>query len=129
VIVIAVLTGNNCFFALFSCNERGIQCLDERCRSLVGGGHDARATQQSGAASGCSAGRGDLCSRLLHTAGIPRRKESFEQIRELPMNILAEMPVRTTPHADAAWRRAVETRLQRAGIIATSEPNSVTRFP
>jgi len=45
------------------------------------------------------------------------------------MNILAEMPVRTTPHADAVWRRAVETWLQRAGIIAVSEPKSVTRFP
>ena len=38
-----------------------------------------------------------------------RRKESFEPIRELAMNILAEKPVRITPHVDAAWRRAVET--------------------
>ena len=65
----------------------------------------------------------------LHTAGIPRRKESFEQIRGLPMNILAKMPIRTTRHADAAWRRAAETWLQRAGIIAVSELKSVTRFP
>jgi len=72
---------------------------------------------------------GILCCRLLHAAGIPRRKESFEQIRKLAMNILAEMPVRTTLRADAAWRRAVETWLQRAGIIAVSEPKSGTRFP
>jgi len=58
-----------------------------------------------------------------------RRKESFEQIRELAMNIPAEEPVRTTPHADAAWRRAVETWLQQAGIVAVSEPKRVTQFP
>jgi hypothetical protein len=57
-----------------------------------------------------------------------RRKESFEQIRELAMNILAEMPVRTTPPADAAWRQAVETWLQQQGIITISEPKSVTQF-
>ena len=45
------------------------------------------------------------------------------------MNILARMLVRTTLHADAAWRRAVETWLQRAGIIAVSELKSVTQFP
>lgn len=57
-----------------------------------------------------------------------QRKESFEQIRELAMNILAQKPVRTTPHADAAWRQAVETWLQQQGIITISEPKSVTQF-
>jgi transposase InsO family protein len=58
-----------------------------------------------------------------------RRKEMFEQIRELAMNIMLEQPVRTQAHADAAWRRAVETRLQQLEIITISEPKSVTQFP
>lgn len=58
-----------------------------------------------------------------------RRKEMFEQIRELAMNIMLKQPVRTQAHADAAWRLAVETQLQREGIIAVSQPKSVTQFP
>src|ERR1017187_560068 len=57
-----------------------------------------------------------------------RRKEIFEQIRELAMNIMLEQPARTQGHADAAWRQAVETWLQQHGIITISEPKSVTQF-
>lgn len=46
----------------------------------------------------------------------------FEQIRELAMNLMLEQPACTQAHADvyrvrhvAAWRRAVETRLQQIG--------------
>ena len=58
-----------------------------------------------------------------------RRKELFEQIRELAMKIMLEQPVRTRGHADVAWRLAVETLLQQNEIIAISEPKSVTQFP
>jgi len=58
-----------------------------------------------------------------------RRKEMFEQIRELAMNLMLEQPARTQSHADAAWRRAVETWLQQNEIIMISEPKSVTQFP
>jgi transposase InsO family protein len=58
-----------------------------------------------------------------------RRKEMFEQIRELAMNIMLEQPARTQAHADAAWRRAVETWLLKQGIITISEPKSGTQFP
>lgn len=53
----------------------------------------------------------------------------FEQVSELAMKIMLEQPVRTHGHADAARRRAVESWLQRAGVIAVSEPKSVTQFP
>ena len=53
----------------------------------------------------------------------------FEQISELAMKIMLEQPVRTQGHADASWRRAVETWLQQQGIITISEPKSVTQFP
>lgn len=58
-----------------------------------------------------------------------RRKEMFDQIRELAMNLMLEQPARTQGHADAAWRQAVETWLQQHGIITISEPKSVTQFP
>jgi transposase InsO family protein len=58
-----------------------------------------------------------------------RRKEIFEQISELAMKLMLEQPVRTQGHADAAWRRAVETTLQQLEIITISEPKSVTQFP
>jgi transposase InsO family protein len=58
-----------------------------------------------------------------------RRKECFEQIRELAMNNMLEPPARTQAHADAAWRHAVETWLQQQRIITIPEPKSVTQFP
>ena len=58
-----------------------------------------------------------------------KRKEMFEQISELAMKLILEQPVHTQGHADAAWRRAVETWLQQQGIITISEPKSVTQFP
>jgi len=58
-----------------------------------------------------------------------RRKELFDQIRELAMKIMLEQPVRSQGHADAAWRLAVETWLQQTEIITISEPKSVTQFP
>ena len=58
-----------------------------------------------------------------------RRKELFEQIHELAMKLMLEPPVRTQGNADAAWRLAVETWLQRNEIISISEPKSVTQFP
>ena len=58
-----------------------------------------------------------------------RRKEIFEQISERVMKIMLEQPARTQVHADAAWRRAVETTLQQLEIITISEPKSVTQFP
>jgi len=57
-----------------------------------------------------------------------RRKEIFEQIRELAMNLMLERPARTQSHADDAWRRAVETKLQQLEIVTISEPKSVTQF-
>ena len=56
------------------------------------------------------------------------RKETIQRIRELAMKIMLEQPVRTQGHADAAWRRAVETWLQQTEIITISEPKSVTQF-
>jgi len=58
-----------------------------------------------------------------------RRKEIFEQIRELAMNLMLEQPARTQSHVDTVWRRAVETWLQQNEIILISEPKSVTQFP
>lgn len=58
-----------------------------------------------------------------------RRKECFEQIRELAMKNMLEPPARSQGHADAAWRHAVETWLQQQGIITILEPKSVTQFP
>jgi len=58
-----------------------------------------------------------------------RRKEMFEQIVELAMNIMVEQPVRSQGHVDVAWRLAVETWLLQNEIIAISEPKSVTQFP
>jgi len=58
-----------------------------------------------------------------------RRKELFDQISERAMTIMLEQPARTQLHADAAWRRAVETTLQQLEIIAISETKSVTQFP
>jgi transposase InsO family protein len=57
------------------------------------------------------------------------RKETIQRIRELAMKNMLEQPVRTQGHADAAWRRAVETWLQQNEIITISEPKSVTQFP
>jgi transposase InsO family protein len=56
------------------------------------------------------------------------RKEAIQRIGELAMKIMLEQPVRTQGHADAAWRRAVETWLQQQGIITILEPKSVTQF-
>ena len=58
-----------------------------------------------------------------------KRKEFFEQISELAMNNMLESPVRAQGHADAAWRRGVETWLQQNEIITISEPKTVTLFP
>jgi transposase InsO family protein len=56
------------------------------------------------------------------------RKEAIQRISDLAMNIMLEQPVRTQGHADAAWRRVVETWLQQNEIITISEPKSVTQF-
>ena len=53
----------------------------------------------------------------------------FEQISELAMNHMLELPARTQGHADAAWRRAAETWLLQNEIITISEPKTVTRSP
>jgi len=66
-----------------------------------------------------------------------RRKDAFDSISELAMNLMLEQPARTQEHADTAWRQAVETwlaarfeaGLQQHGIITISEPKSVTQFP
>jgi len=58
-----------------------------------------------------------------------KRKECFEQISELAMNLMLESPARTQGHADAAWRRTVETWLQQERIITILEPKTVTLFP
>ena len=58
-----------------------------------------------------------------------QRKDAFDWISELAMNLMLEQPARTRGHADAAWRQAVETWLQQHGIITISEPKSVTQFP
>jgi transposase InsO family protein len=58
-----------------------------------------------------------------------QRKECFEQISELAMNAMLELPVRAQGQADAAWRRAVETWLQQEGLIGLHEPKTVTQFP
>lgn len=57
------------------------------------------------------------------------RKEAFEQIRDRAMQSMLEPPARTQGHADAAWRRAVETWLLQNEIITISEPKTVTQFP
>jgi transposase InsO family protein len=64
----------------------------------------------------------------LRGYGCRVRKEAIQRIRELAMKIMLEQPVRTQGHADAAWRRAVETWLQQTEIITISEPKSVTQF-
>ena len=53
----------------------------------------------------------------------------FKQISELAMKLILEQPVHTQGHADAAWRRAVETWLLQQRIITILEPKSVTQFP
>jgi transposase InsO family protein len=58
-----------------------------------------------------------------------RRKEMFEQISELAMTKMLELPVRPQGCTDTIWRRAVETWLQQHEIIMISEPKSVTQFP
>jgi transposase InsO family protein len=58
-----------------------------------------------------------------------RRKEAYDWISELAMAILMTSPVHKQQQADAAWRLAVETWLQKQGIITISQPKSVTRFP
>ena len=58
-----------------------------------------------------------------------KRKEIFDQISESAMTFMLEPPVRAQVHADAAWRRAVETWLLQTEIIAISKPKTVTRFP
>jgi transposase InsO family protein len=58
-----------------------------------------------------------------------RRKELFESIREQAMQSMLESPVRTQGHADAVWRRAVETWLLQNEIITISQPKTVTQFP
>jgi transposase InsO family protein len=58
-----------------------------------------------------------------------QRKEMFEQISQRAMKLMLEQPVHAQGHADAAWRRAVETWLQEQGIITILEPKSVTQFP
>jgi transposase InsO family protein len=58
-----------------------------------------------------------------------RRKEMFEQISELAMTKMLELPVRPQGCTDTIWRRAVETWLQQQEIITISEPKSVTQFP
>jgi hypothetical protein len=44
-------------------------------------------------------------------------------------NIMLEQSAHTQVHADATWRRAVETTLQQLEIITISEPKTVTQFP
>jgi len=58
-----------------------------------------------------------------------QRKEMFKQISELAVKLMLQQPVHTQGHADAAWRRAVETWLLQQRIITILEPKSVTQFP
>jgi hypothetical protein len=41
-----------------------------------------------------------------------QRKDAFDWISELAMNLMLEQPARTQGHADAAWRQALETCLE-----------------
>lgn len=67
----------------------------------------------------------------LNLRGYTRRvrKEAIERIGALAMKIMLELPARNQGHADAAWRRAVETWLQQQRIMTILEPKSVTQFP
>lgn len=58
-----------------------------------------------------------------------RRREAFDTINALVMQTVAEREVSSQPQLDAARRRAVETWLQREGIIALAQPKPVTQFP
>ena len=66
-----------------------------------------------------------------HLCGYTRRgrKKAFDSIKANAMNTWAHQAVRTQAHADASWRRAVESCSQREGIIALSEPECVPQFP
>ena len=57
-----------------------------------------------------------------------RRKEAFDTINGLIMNAVAQREVYSQPQLDAAQRRAVETWLQREGIITLTKPQCVTQF-
>jgi hypothetical protein len=76
-------------------------------------------------------GQGVATAHAALTGGYTRRrrKEIFEQMRELAMTIMLEQPVRTQGCTDAVWHRAVETWLQQHEIITMSEPKSVTQSP
>jgi hypothetical protein len=66
-----------------------------------------------------------------HLRGYTRRgrQHAFDWIQADAMNTWAQQPVRTQRAADAAWRREVESWLQREGVIVLSEPKCFTRFP
>lgn len=66
----------------------------------------------------------------LNLRGYTRRvrKEAIQRISALAMKIMLELPAHSQGHADAAWRRAVETWLQEQGIITIHEPRGVTQF-
>jgi hypothetical protein len=58
-----------------------------------------------------------------------RRKEAFDTINALVMQTVAQREVCSQPQLDAARRRAVETWLQREGLIAFAKPQTVTQSP
>jgi len=51
-----------------------------------------------------------------------RREDAFEIISHMALHNLAHSPAHGQRQADAAWRRAVQTWLQREGIIALIQP-------
>jgi|WetSurMetagenome_2_1015567.scaffolds.fasta_scaffold35135_2 transposase InsO family protein len=77
--------------------------------------------------SACEKFAGAKQNLRAYTARV--RKEAFERIRDQAMKIMVEQPGRTQGHADAAWRRAVETWLLQNEIITISQPKTVTPFP
>jgi transposase InsO family protein len=58
-----------------------------------------------------------------------KRKEAFDWIKNLAVKIAAALQRGGKRHASTAWRLAVETWLQRNGIITVSPGKSVTLFP
>ena len=56
-----------------------------------------------------------------------RRREAFDWINELTMTLIRLLAVHTQRQADTARRRAVETWLQRNGVITITQNKKVLR--
>jgi hypothetical protein len=66
--------------------------------------------------------------KLLTKYDRRRRKEVFEEIRAMAVEVVKEMGLKTAREADNAWRLSVETWLQRHGYITVSRNGKVLPY-